>query len=419
MSGADRDLVVSHLRVGDVLNHLDIRGEWRSHWLRSRSCAETRHDSFAFGVSRDGHWHCWSCDKGGDLLALLALGKGLDIRADFPQVLDEGAALAGVDLGKDFLPPAKPAPRARPPEPQLPPLADRIARAKRRAAWAWERLFDDGSLPETYLRYRGLDPAAVLARETVKATPLRLGDDLRHKLATGGATEDMATLWATMGTRRGTYAIVVPVRCVDGLGFVDLRCRRVEPLGDQPKVIGMVGNVTVAPAEQGKTRQLIGCYGDPSSIDSDLVVLTEGLMDYLTALQLFPNAQVLGAPDAGSLGILARHAAAALAARDNESRLLIVEQADPPRLNKATGKMIAGSADQAINEDPNAATKAAVRLMRSTSRVGWLYCRLQLSNGEDVLLDGKPVKDLNDLIRVKADIQGMVTWWPDLGGPTE
>lgn len=403
MSNVERDAVLAQLRAEDVAEHLGITGPWRGRWMRSRRCAEVDdHSSDAFGLSREGHWHCWSCDKGGDLLSLLALGERLDIRADFPRVLEIAAGIAGVELNPDGdifgTGPVKPPPRRLPELAPLPPPEVRMERACRRATWAWDHLHDNTRLPELYLKQRGLDPAAVFAREEIRSTPIRMqrpSDDAR---------QDVRTLWWTMGTQKGTLSIVVPVRSVGGPGFVDLRARRVEPLEGQPKIMGMVGGLTSLPAERGRARRLVGCYGHPYLVDADLVVVCEGLMDYLTALQLWPNAQVLGAVEAGTLGLVAALAAEALAARDDGSRILIVEQADPPRTLK-DGRTVPGAADQALNEDANAATKMAVRLLRSPRRVGWLYCHAGV---------GSAIKDLNDLVRAGINPIEMVTWWTDL-----
>jgi hypothetical protein len=388
-----RDDVVAALRAEDVAAHLGITGQWRGRWMHARRCGETDHGSDAFAISRDGKWHCHSCDKGGDLLLLLALGTGIDIKQDFPAVLALGATIAGLDTGVEFGAPTRPAPVDRPPVAPLPPLPERIALARRRAVWVWDRLYNDvDSVTDAYLRSRGVDPAAVRRREDVRTTPIKIPRPDQS------ASDELKALWWTMGSRRGALSIVVPVRSVDDGRPVDLRARRIEPEEGQPKIIGMVGGVTSAPAERGKTRQLIGCYGNPHAIDSDLVIIVEGLMDYLTALYVWPNAQVLGAVEAGSLGLVTGHAARMLAARDSTSRLLIVEQADPPRRNKATGAIMPGAADASINEDPNAATKVSVRHL-GPHRVGWLFC------------DGADVKDLNDLVQAKADVHGTVTWW--------
>lgn len=133
-------------------------------------------------------------------------------------------------------------------------------------------------------------------------------------------------------------------------------------------------------------------------------------MDYVTALWLWPDAWVLGATEAGQLALVAQHAARELKTiYPKTGRMTIVEQDDPPRLNKASGLMVPGAADQSINEQPVAASKAAVCHL-GPRNVGWLFCK------SDKLLDGKPVKDLNDLVRVGADIASMVTWWTDVGG---
>lgn len=413
--GIQRDEVLAALRSSDVADHLGIvpRNDqrWRGRWLRARRCAVADHSSEAFGISDYGRWHCWVCDDGGDLLKLIALSHALDIREEFPRVLALAAAIAGIEDPNEFGAPVKPAPPVRPAPTELAPLPSRIDLAKSRAAWIWEHLrSDEDRLAAGYLKQRGIpDPAAVLAREDVRHTPIKISRPADN------ANRDLRTLWWTMGTRKGTLSIVVPVRSVTDGKFVDLRCRRVEPMdADQPKVLGMVGGITSAPAERGKTRQLIGCYGKPHAVSSAVCVIVEGLMDYLTALWLWPDAWVLGATEAGSLALVAQHAARELKATfPKTGRMIIVEQNDPQRLNKATGLMVAGAADQSINEQPVAASKAAICHL-GAPRVGWLFCE------HTQLLDGKPVKDLNDLVQLglaPVEILAMTTWWADLASP--
>jgi hypothetical protein len=406
----DRDEVRAALRAEDVAEHLGIKGRWSGRWMHARRCAETDHNSDAFALARDGMWHCHSCDKGGDLLALIALGERLNIRDDFGKVLEIAAGIAGIETqsGADMfgLGPLKPDRPARPEPPPLPPIRDRIAAAKKRAAWAWDRLWQDDRTVAAYLRSRGLEPQLVLAREEIRMSPLRLDPELRRDIEARAehVSQDISTLWYTMGTRRGTVSMVVPVRAAAGGAMVDLRARRFDPEPGQPKVIGMVGGVTSAPAERGRARSLVGCYGHPESVDADLVVVVEGLMDYLTALQLWPHSQVLGAVEAGSIDLVAGWAANALAWRDSESRLLIVQQADPQRTLR-DGSVVPGAADAAINDKPNAAAKVS-QLLLTPRRVGWLLCE-----SDRMLPDGRGVvKDLNDLVVVGADVAGMCTW---------
>jgi hypothetical protein len=385
----DKDAVLAALRAEDVASHIGIKGTWRGLWMRSRRCAETDHPTDCFGIKRDGHWHCWSCDKGGDLLGLVALAAGLNLSSDFPRVLAAAAEIAGLDDDDSF---GAPAPKR--PRPELPPeipIEQRIATARKRAAWTWDRLHDgaNSTLVRMYLEMRGLDPDAVQRRETLRSTPLKLDKPTEQG--------DLYTLWRTMRP----LSLVIPVRSVVDGAFVDLRARRVEPEEGQPKIVGMVGGVTTSPAMGAKSRELVGCYGVPNIIFGDLVVVVEGALDYLTGLQLWPNAQILGATEAGSFSLVAKLVAQQLAWQDDDSRLLIVEQADPPRTLR-DGSTVAGAADGAINEDPNAAAKVALRHL-GPKRVGWLYCGRPQHPG---------CKDLNDLLRIEGEdcVRDAVTW---------
>lgn len=423
----DRDTVLASLCAADVAAHYGITGAWRGRWLRSSRCAVADHGSEAFGISQDGRFHCWACDTGGDLLKLIALGEKLDIRNDFPAVLSVAAAIAGVEDDESFGGGSAPAHKVRAPLPAVAPLADRIALAKRRAAWAWDRLHrwdeigktvqwgDPGrhSVADQYLaQERGLDPRVIRAREDLRETPLRC---TMEEMCKSPDMKSLSYLFAVPG-------VALPVRCVTTGALVDIRIRRFEPREGQPKIIGMLGGVTTGAAEGGRTRQLVGCYGKPhvdmgsgpgaeAFLGHDLVVIVEGALDYLTALQLWPEAHVLGAVDAGSLGLVAAYAARQIVDNGNTGRLLIVEQ------NDGAG----AAADRSVNEDPNAAAKVAVRLL-GPKRVGWLFC----SNGaqgnypglenHDLNSSPKPVKDLNDLLRVRGPhiTRSLVKWWVDL-----
>lgn len=365
------------------------------------------HTAEAFGIARDGHWHCWSCDKGGDLLRLVAVGSNLDMRTDFPKVLEIAAQIAGVEDDESFGgPSSRPAPVARPALPPVPPLAERVALAKRRAAWVWNRLMRwtevategrDGerrSMGDVYLRGRLVDPAAIRKLEDLRETPMRCTPQEYLKSAD---LKSLAYLFAIPG-------VALPVRHVLDGALVDIRVRRYEPRPDQPKIVGMLGGVTVGPAERGRPRELVGCYGNPHCIDpgrSRTVIVCEGAMDYLTALNLWPDAQVLGAVDAGSMGLVARHAARGLADYPG-GRILIVEQNDG----------LGAAADRSVNEDINAASKNAIQIL-GPKRVGWLFCGPQLiERGGKIVREevNIPCKDLNDLVRAGVLVQDLVRW---------
>lgn len=408
MANLDRDTVRAALRAEDVAAHLGIKGPWRGRWMRARRCARADHSSDAFGLARDGMWHCWSCDEGGDLFALIAAGEGLNIRDDFGKVLELAAAIAGVEDPDDFGGVMKPAPKARPEAPPLEPIAKRLELARKRAAWVWDRMQSRDiratsrpPLSDLYLeKMRGLDARHthtdalfVATREDYRDTPIICS---REVMAKGGPDlEKLARMFAVPG-------IAVPVRSpIDG-ALVDIRVRRFEPREGQPKIVGMLGGVTSSPSDGGG-RTLHGCYGFPHEIESDTVVVVEGMLDYLTALCAFPSWDVLGAVEAGTMGLVAGIAAKAVAGRDN-GRVLIVEQNDPMRVDKASGDLVVGAGKSSIIDDPNSAAKTAIRIL-GPRRVGWLFC------------GSAGTKDLNDLYAKRVELGPLIAWWSDIGEP--
>lgn len=403
----DKDQIKAALVAEDVVRHYGIAMRWHGRWGRARSCPITDHSTDGFCVARDGAWHCWSCDSGGpDLLSLIAYGEKLDPRHDFPAVLELAAGIAGLVAEDDFGG-GKPAPKARPAPPPVEPIEQRLAQARKRGAWAWGRLnqripASTGELcgADRYLELvRGLPVAKVRAREEYKETPLLVS---RAELARMGGDDSDLAKFARMFAQGG---IAVPVRSpIDG-GIVDIRVRRFEPGTradglERAKIVGMLGGVTASPEEGGRGRELLGCYGFPHELESDLVVVVEGLVDYLTALCVWPNADVLGAVEAGALSLVAKVAAKALAHRGDTGRLLLVEHDDG-----MTDDGRSGAARRSIFEEPNAATKVAVSIV-GPRRVGWIFC-----GGVDG--QGKPIKDLNDMWLANAPI--VPSWWADMG----
>src|ERR1051325_9751702 len=314
----DKSAVIASLTVDAVLQHFQIAGAWRGHWLRSRRCAKADHSDDAFGIKRDGHWHCWSCNEGGDLLRLVAFGHGIDPRTDFQRALELAAEIARVQDDESFggTEPRKPV--GRPALPPIAPLPERIALAKSRAAWVWDRLVRREETPRSaadgYLAHeRRLDPTGLRKLEDLRETPLRVAP---QEIA---RSEDMARFVRSFSVP----GIALPVRAVDDGQLVDVRIRRYEPREGQPKIVGMLGGVTVGAPDRGGVRQLVGCYGHPECIDpgpSLLVVVVEGAVDYLTALNVWPDAQVLGAVDAGSMSLVVGHVARGLASYPGANR---------------------------------------------------------------------------------------------------
>lgn len=351
---SDRQTVVDALRADLVAAHYAIPGKWHGRWLRSRRCPMSDHDTAAFGLSRDGKWTCFVCDDGGDLLALIAAAERLDVVRDFPRVLEIAAEIAGVDPD-DFggiIPPV------RPPIPELPPIAQRLALARTRASWLWKRLHPPDKVADIYLAERGFDADQICRLETLASTPIRITPE---ECASSDDAAKLGRMWSQVG-------VCVPVRSVVDGDLVDVRCRRVRPRENQPKIIGMIGGVT-------RDRDtLIGCYGRPHELGQNLprdarklVVVVEGWADYLTGLVRWDEeADVLGAVDAGSYPLVAEFAARH-AAKVGGSVLLVAQWDGDD-----------GAAATAVDEG----ARRAIRELGPT-RVSYLEC--------------KPSKDLNEL----------------------
>lgn len=179
----DKAAVLAQLTPEAVATTYGLEGRWSGRWLRSRRCPIAAHGSDAFGLSREGKWHCHGCDiGGGDLLSMIAACEGLDCSTDFPAVLEIAAAIAGVapeddrvgrleiavdDWGGTAAPLRAPKPRPAPPRA---PLGQRVRDARARCEWVWSHLLPSGQVERTietgrhwYLQTRGL-PWRELAR---------------------------------------------------------------------------------------------------------------------------------------------------------------------------------------------------------------------------------------------------------------
>lgn len=340
----DRDAVIGALTPDAVLQHYQIQGRWHGRWFRSRRCPKQDHSTDAMGMSVDSKFACHACDLGGDLLTFIALAEKLDIRSDFAAVLERAAEIAGIVADDDFGG-SKPARPTRPPPPALPPLHERIATAKKRAAWVWSRLHDMERVRWEYLASRKIDPDVIVRRETLKATPMRVtADEIYRRGGHDGAVAKLGRMFAKLG-------ICIPVRHVADGTLVDIRSRRLDPQtyvddngaeATEPKVIGMLGGIV----RDGD--ELIGCYGHPHELEAEHVVVVEGWADYLTAILKWPYAAILGAVDAGSYPLVAGFAARAIAERGT-GKVTLVAQWDG----------LEGAADRAVN----VASKRAISLV--------------------------------------------------------
>lgn len=373
----DKAEILARLTAEHVANHYAIAGRWAGRWLRSRSCGSDYHATAAMGLAADGKWHCWSCDAGGDLLALVARCERLDVASDFGRVLEVAAQLAGVDLSLEveFGAPTPAPPRKAPPAPPVIELRERLAKAQPRARWIWEHL---GPMTARSLSWRSIGELPPRAAANVRSLGFvwsadEIGKFDRESLPSSVAPDKASSrsIWSTYCRDPG-YAIAV--RHVETGALVDVRARYFEPKPDAPKILGMLGGVC-SDARRDGGADLVGCYGWPHALEADQVVVVEGWADYLTACERWPRADVLGAVDAGQYPLVASFAARHLAERGDDGLLVLVAQNDAKRPDGTPG-----AADRAVN----LASKRAINLL-GPPRVRWIECSAYSE------------KDLNDI----------------------
>lgn len=166
---------------------------------------EDRRPSCSIRIAPDGTLgvHCFSCDAGGDVLDLVAVAHGLDVRRDFPLVLRRAAELAGSHAANHSGGRRKPS-RDREPAKSWPPVSEV------QGLWsACLRVGDDAEVA-AWLRSRAVDPAGVEDLDLARALPL--GHELprwacfRGKSWTQGGFRCLVPMFDTAGDLRGLRA---------------------------------------------------------------------------------------------------------------------------------------------------------------------------------------------------------------------
>jgi hypothetical protein len=247
-------------------------------------------------------WHCFGCDSGGDVLALVAACRGLDTRVEFRGVLLAAAELAGrndiVDAieGRPTEPRPAPTPRPAPepmPERTYPPqeeVLDLLAACTMTAR-------DPGVT--AYLKSRGLDADAVDVRGLAYALPQ--GAPLPRWARYRGQT------WIETGHR-----LIVPIRDHAGEArsvragrIVDNDTpKRLPPGGHTCRGLVLADAMAVEVLRAGSWPSWAKC--------APAIVICEGEPDHLTASCRTP---LRACPDHGTIGIFAGSWTPEIAAR--------------------------------------------------------------------------------------------------------
>lgn len=273
---------------------------------------------------RDGTvgWSCYGCNESGDALSLVAAVEGLDIRRDFPQVLQLAARIAGVSLDDDASP-ARATPRPMPPPRRAEPerLDDDAFAAVARAL-----LEDDATGLEQHADRDGTSPSpcgscgCIDARRYLDARALLAGalsDGWRVLPASEAAQRELvlrvvAAVGATSWSRAGLARKDDPSRIVWS------RNRLVIPWRDRTgRVTALQRRLLEAPREGEPRYVQAGIVRDPYGghrlrADGGPVAFVEGAADVIALRALLYDTgredyvpgdralEVLGLPGAGA-----------------------------------------------------------------------------------------------------------------------
>jgi hypothetical protein len=296
------------LRVTDVLDRFSVEYRDRPE-IRLAVCPACRQQQRRASVVVDresGRWihHSGATAEGapckGDILALVAALAGLDVRRDFPRVLELAAEIAGVTPDSD---PAELARiraehRARTAARER-RAADERARGEEMVPGIWATLEGRHLRGERYLIERELDPAALRrCGDVVRFYPDGSPAVLLHNLETG-------------------TPVNIVQRQLDNSEYKILSL----DLGDVLGTDDVVGGFSTLGTLVGRSRDI-----DPDGVD--VAVLVEGVADSLAALLAFPTCAVVGANGAYRMP----HVAAAIAPRLVAARgwLLVAVHDDKP-----------------------------------------------------------------------------------------
>lgn len=278
------------LLTRDVLGFYQWPTKRSGHDLESRSCPRrSDHSRRALVITpSNGRWFCHACAIGGDLLTFVAEMERLSLDQDFPAVLAKAAEICGVvpsTMTADERTARRELWRREREEAEAAELAERAARdaaAVPKATAYWDALPAKHPRGVSYLLERRV--ANVVQYEAVRFDP-------EH----GGSPS------VALYTRHGEIRNVV--------------ARRVPEL-DEPKTRGLYQCPTAG------TLINAVCQIEPGRD----VVVTEGVIDSITARIAWPGAVILGAHGWANIPVIVSVAAPAIAA--TRSRLLLVPHQD-------------------------------------------------------------------------------------------
>jgi hypothetical protein len=303
----DADEVRRALSTREVLSFYQWPTKKSGRDLESKACPRRLdHSRRALVITpSNGLWHCHACDYGGDLFTFIAEVERLRLSTDFPAVLAKAAEIAGV----------------------TPSTMTDAERAARREEWRKEREAEEererrekaerdaAAVPYATGYWDALLPAHKRGVEYLLER--RVGDVVQFedcvRFDPKHSGSPSIALYSSVGEIRNVVARRVPELVAADIA-ADL---------DEKKAVGLfncptAGTLINAACQIERERD---------------VVLTEGVMDSITARVAWPSAIVLGAHGVGNLPKIARVAAPACAKA--KTRLLLVPHLDKSGIARA------------------------------------------------------------------------------------
>jgi hypothetical protein len=281
-----------------------------------------------------------------DIFGLTAALAGLDVRTEFPRVLDLAAEIAGIAPDHDpaELALARAEYRARV-EAGARQAATERAAAEARVPQLWQERERRHLRGERYLTDRGLDPAGLRA----------CGDVVRYRIADGAPS--------------------VLLHDLETGAPINILTRQ---LDREPKVISLDIRRTLGRRDVRGSHSTVGTLGgrvgdlDTVGEGPDVVILVEGVADTLAAFLAFPGCVVLG----GNGWYQMETIAAAVAPRLVQARgwLLVGVHDDEPGKSGAVRAMQAAiAAGLVLDESVDTIDIGAHKDLADAWRAGWRW----------------------------------------------
>jgi hypothetical protein len=337
----DLDEVRAALTTRAVLDFYGWKVKREGDELVSRACpvrADHSRESFKINAA-SGRWQCFPCGTAGDLLDFIAAVERIAMPADFALVVEKAAAIAGVGESTTSV----------------------DERLKRRAEWQERRRQAEARERE---ERRARDAAAV-PTATAHWDSLLRGNPRGHAYLVERQVDEICEIREFGDVIRfdphhaGSPA--TPLYARDG-AIRNVVARRVPELGE-PKTPGLKDCPTAG------TLINAVCQIEPGRD----VVLTEGVMDSLTARLAWHSAIVLGAHGAGNLPKIAKLAVPAIAAA--KARLLVVPHRDRRGYETAMQACsIAVEAGLSLRRGTLAIIRHGAKDLNDAWRSGWRSC---------------------------------------------